>query len=220
MAMKPLAAELPPAKAKEPDPVVPTQEAPANSNGTTPTADPASDTSAPADALTGEPVPPEPAPIAIPNAPIDNSPLDTTPSMTADVPKVQLPDGSWVPAPNPGPTAEQLANNPSDLKNMPSPAEKVAADVADAKAWVAAGEPADWPKVEGGAQAGAGLPTPPPSTPAIIEAGPNDIRALWDCVTPQGPRTGCRPFRSDDHLLGLRIVCPTCRNTVVLRIEE
>jgi hypothetical protein len=161
--------------------------------------------------------------------------------MTADVPKVQLPDGSWVPAPNPGPTPEQLANNPSDLRNKPEVAEKVVAEVDDADAWLKAGEPADWPKpadawpkagepaewpkpAEGAAQAGAGVPTPAPSAPPpvdeIIESSATDVRALWDCVKPEGPRTGCRRFRSDDHLIGLRIQCPSCRGTTVIRVEE
>lgn len=238
---KPLDATLPPPLPKAGS-APPTKAAPAPSNGTwTPPAPgltpviPASVSSAslgatlaPAvDALTGEPVPPVPAPIAIPDAPVDNSPQDTTPVMTADVPKVQLPDGSWVPAPNPGPTPEQLANNPSDLRNKPEVADKVKDEVDDAKAWIKEGEPAEWPKRAEAVDPSDHAPTPltvvaemKPVEPGIIESGPTDVRALWDCVKPEGPRTGCRHFRSDDHLIGLRIQCPSCRGTTVIRVEE
>jgi hypothetical protein len=160
--------------------------------------------------------------------------------MTADVPKVQLPDGSWVPAPNPGPTPEQLANNPSDLRNKPEVAEKVVAEVDDAKAWIKEGEPAEWPKPPDppvgprtptatsdaatvAPPANAKTPEPSATTSpdaGIIESSPADVRALWDCVKPEGPRTGCRRFRSDDHLIGLRVMCPSCRGTTVIRVEE
>jgi hypothetical protein len=39
----------------------------------------------------------------------------------------------------------------------------------------------------------------------------------WVCVTPEGPRTNCKPFRSDAHTYAQMVECPNCKSMSVRR---